>query len=293
MKFDVIVGNPPYQRSTSKAYKLWIDFLKKANDLTKDNSYIAFITPSLLWTGRTKNMFSLRDLFVPYVDYINFNANKYFNVSEKICWYIINKKLKNDDIIIKNSDNESLIPRINNTICIDNRSKTIYSIIDKIESCENKLKFISDYETSDGAATPKFLLDKNIIKKNKDNIYNIEFIHSGAQKYWTNSNHKFGGKLKVFINWSSSYHNMFYGYGVVGKQVVGIPVKDEYEANNVIDILTKKIFIFYIKNEKNGGFNTGIYKLPKIDFSRSWTDKELYKHFNLTQEEIDYIEASV
>ena len=34
-------------------------------------------------------------------------------------------------------------------------------------------------------------------------------------------------------------------------------------------------------------------KLPKIDLSKSWTDEELYKYFNLTQEEIDYIESQV
>ena len=29
------------------------------------------------------------------------------------------------------------------------------------------------------------------------------------------------------------------------------------------------------------------------DFSKPWTDKELYKKYELTQEEIDYIETSV
>lgn len=32
---------------------------------------------------------------------------------------------------------------------------------------------------------------------------------------------------------------------------------------------------------------------PELDFTRTWTDQELYQHFNLTQEEIDYIESVV
>jgi hypothetical protein len=33
--------------------------------------------------------------------------------------------------------------------------------------------------------------------------------------------------------------------------------------------------------------------LPVVDFTKEWSDEDLYRHFNLTQEEIDYVEASV
>jgi len=33
--------------------------------------------------------------------------------------------------------------------------------------------------------------------------------------------------------------------------------------------------------------------IPAVDLSRSWTDEELYKHFNLTEEEIKLIEETV
>ena len=33
--------------------------------------------------------------------------------------------------------------------------------------------------------------------------------------------------------------------------------------------------------------------LPRLDFSKKWSDSGLYKEFNLTQEEIDYIENYV
>ena len=86
---------------------------------------------------------------------------------------------------------------------------------------------------------------------------------------------------------------MFYGYGVVGKQVEAILVDNEKQAKSIITTLIKKIFLFYIANEKNGGFNTGIFKLPKMDFSKSWTDDELYTYFNLTKEEIEHIENNI
>ena len=33
--------------------------------------------------------------------------------------------------------------------------------------------------------------------------------------------------------------------------------------------------------------------VPIQDFSKSWTDKELYNKYNLTQEEIDFIESMI
>ena len=33
--------------------------------------------------------------------------------------------------------------------------------------------------------------------------------------------------------------------------------------------------------------------VPIVDFSQKWTDEKLYKHFNLTKDEIDLIEESI
>ena len=51
--------------------------------------------------------------------------------------------------------------------------------------------------------------------------------------------------------------------------------------------------------ERNGmampkGFSPGLVKkLPALDMSKVWTDEALYAHFNLTPEEIEYIEPDV
>jgi hypothetical protein len=37
----------------------------------------------------------------------------------------------------------------------------------------------------------------------------------------------------------------------------------------------------------------GNYTLPKIDLTKVWSDADMYAHFGLTQEEIDYVEANV
>ena len=33
--------------------------------------------------------------------------------------------------------------------------------------------------------------------------------------------------------------------------------------------------------------------VPQLDMSRSWTDEELYKKFNLTEEEISFVDSMI
>jgi hypothetical protein len=104
------------------------------------------------------------------------------------------------------------------------------------------------------------------------------------------------GKLKVVLNYSGGFTGeryMFLSENMIGKQMFGILVKNEDFGNNVIRAYSSKLFDWYIKTEKSGGFNSGIYKLPKIDGTIQWNDELIYKHFGLTSEEIEYVESYV
>ena len=47
-----------------------------------------------------------------------------------------------------------------------------------------------------------------------------------------------------------------------------------------------------IKNTQN--ISRGVYAfVPIQDFSKPWTDEELYKKYDLNQEEIDFIESMI
>ncbi len=45
------------------------------------------------------------------------------------------------------------------------------------------------------------------------------------------------------------------------------------------------------KSLKNNMYYDFPYKAKEIDFDRPWTDKELYKEFNLTKDEIQEVET--
>lgn len=51
MKFDVVIGNPPYQGPTKASKKLWPQFISKAFELVKDGGAVYLITPTT-WLNR-------------------------------------------------------------------------------------------------------------------------------------------------------------------------------------------------------------------------------------------------
>ena len=73
------------------------------------------------------------------------------------------------------------------------------------------------------------------------------------------------------------------------------PYKNEEEATNAISYIKTKFFHFLLGLKKITQHTTSkTYSfIPLQDFSKSWTDEELYAKYDLTQEEIDFIESTI
>ena len=76
--------------------------------------------------------------------------------------------------------------------------------------------------------------------------------------------------------------------------VVG-PFKNKTECENVISYYKTKFVRFLILQKKNAQHAMkGVYQfVPKQDFSKPWTDEELYRKYGLTKEEIEFIDSMV
>lgn len=134
MKFDVILGNLPFQppkknnkKGKSGNNSLYIDFINKCIELTKDSGYISFINPPAALIKSTnlgeqtptlKKLNSLGNLY-----YINLDTKNHFKVGSAICSWLWRKSEKNDTFVqiiynskileIKNNDLFFLPPNFN------------------------------------------------------------------------------------------------------------------------------------------------------------------------------------
>lgn len=76
--------------------------------------------------------------------------------------------------------------------------------------------------------------------------------------------------------------------------VIG-PFKNKCECENVMSYISTKFFRFLVLQKKNSqNAAKGVYQfVPQQDFSKSWTDAELYRKYGLTDEEIAFIESII
>ena len=76
--------------------------------------------------------------------------------------------------------------------------------------------------------------------------------------------------------------------------VIG-PFKTKKEAENVMSYIQTRFFRFLVLLIKNTQDATSrVYQfVPLQDFSKPWTDEELYAKYGLTEEEIAFIESMI
>lgn len=105
---------------------------------------------------------------------------------------------------------------------------------------------------------------------------------------------------RVIVSWNASktsigavkYTDLI---APISGSCVAFPCKTINECVVLTSYLTSKLVTFIAKMVKTSATNNKatFSNIPQVDLTRSWTDQELYAHFNLTQEEIDLIEATV
>jgi hypothetical protein len=136
---------------------------------------------------------------------------------------------------------------------------------------------------------------KQIVSDTPNSIYQYKTYYSHNLIRYTSKKQDIYSLTKVMIPNVGSIKNAWVSNDCnITEDVAYIPVSCEEEGKNAIKVLNSKLFK-YIGALYRTGRNLGlaIKFLPKLDFSKVWTDQEIYDHFSLTQEEIDYIESNV
>lgn len=316
MKFDVIIGNPPYQMSDggngSSAKPLYHYFIEQAQKLNP--KYLTMIIPSR-WFSGGKGLDDFREKMIndkrikTLVDY--FDASECFpgiDLSGGICYFLWDRDYNGECNIISHLNgkySEQTRPLLEKGYSSFIRFNEAVSILRKID-VKKEPKFIDYVSSRKPFGISTTIKPKE--KKSNDDVKIYAYPHNGYISLSDiNLNKQWLKLYKVFIAKAYGERGNF-PYLVIGKPFLGepnscssetyllcYPTSSEILAENCISYLKTKFarfLILLIKNTQNAA--KGVYQfVPMQDFNEPWTDEKLYKKYGLDQDEIDFIESMI
>lgn len=318
MNFDAIVGNPPYQYSTgggqAQATPLYDKFVNTAMNCIPN--YISMIMPARWYAGGFNCLKNFRSGFTKgeHIEKIHDfpNATDCFpNVEIKggVCYFLYNSDYSgncefnsHDKEKIISKAIRPLIEKNNDTIIRSNEAISIFHKVanKKEESFSKLMSSLWPYNTKSSFNT----FSKE--KKNDDDVIAYVLKDKGwVERKELKRNLEFIDKYKLFIPRSIGGGNILRdrvnpiianpNTCCSGTYLICGPFEDKNECINVVSYINTKFFHFLLSLKKvSQDTVAGVYEfIPVQDFSKKWTDKELYIKYNLTEDEINYIEKNV
>ena len=326
MKFDVIIGNPPYQLETSgagaQATPIYDKFISKAKELKPD--YISMIIPSRWMNGGMGlNNFReemINDTKIKYlVDYEN--SQELFpsvRVDGGICYFLWDDKHNGKVRYTYNTkEGEQYISErflkvgfLNHVI----RNSKHLSIIEKTYPTTKKFEDIVSPRNQYGFGTNLFNATEqyenvklaNDKKEGYNLIYGLE-KNKRVSKYINREsivkNEENIDKYKIFFPSAMGTETTLLPKVIIGNpgsistgtfMEIG-PFNTKDEMLSCLSYMKTKFFRALFNFNKYAFFFTRrtFELIPLQDWNKTWTDEELYKKYKLTQEEIDYIEENI
>lgn len=314
MKFDVIIGNPPYQLSDGgygiSAMPIYDNFIIKA--ISINPKYITMIVPAR-WFAGGKGLDEFRKAMLhdnrirEIHDYPEaFECFPGVQIKGGVCYFLWDSNHAGDCKVITHKNGKVgkplKRPLLENGCDTFIRYNEAIGILHKIKKFDE-----NSFENLVSARQP-FGLPTNFhgSKTGEIKIYEnsgISYIDLKDIK----KNKPIINKYKIFLPRAGSGSDAF-PHQIIGKPILGEPFtacsetyiyigpfKNKNQTINVISYVSTKFFRFIAMLKKVTQSTTrSIYTLVPIqDFSKPWTDAELYAKYNLSQEEIDFIESMI
>lgn len=319
MKFDVIIGNPPYQlevgiEKDNYSIPLYHKFIQQGKKLKPH--YLSMIVPSR-WFAGGRGLDEFRDEMLTdnriekLVDFPNaVDCFPGVDISGGVCYFLWNRDYSGDCEITSMQGKDcvstlkrGLLEKNNDTFI---RFNEAIPIIRKIASLsEPTFDSLVSPQTPFGIVS-SFKNYKDICFEGALSIYTVngkKFIDNNV----VTKNRQWLDSYKVYI--SKSYGERgSYPYRFLAKPFIGEPnscctqtylmiggFDSKKTCENVISYIHTRFFRFCIMQKKNTqDAMRGVYSfVPIQDFTQEWTDDKLYAKYGLTEEEINFIEAMV
>lgn len=320
MTFDVIIGNPPYQLSdggqAASAKPLYHLFTEQAIKLSP--RYLTMIIPAR-WYAGGKGLDAFRNSMLTcqkikkLVDFSN--SSDCFpgvNIAGGVCYFLWEKDYYGDCEITNISSNTpaTSLCRPLNEFPILVRNNTALNIIRKLldQQSETMNKSVLSYSYfairsyERGTETKQNSNDIILLTSQGKGFYNrhrMEDRRGIIDKYKVVITYAMSGGNKPSSQGDyqviSSLQTLKPNEACTETYLVLSTFETKQEAENLCSYVKTKIFRFLLLQALTSIHITkeSFIFVPTQDFSHPWTDEMLYKKYNLTEDEIAFIESMI
>lgn len=318
MKFDVIVGNPPYQLSDGGAqasaipiYNLFVEQSMKLKP-----RYLSMIIPAR-WYGGGRGLDGFRSAMIgdKHIRVLHdfLNASDCFRTGVEIkggvCYFLWDRdnegmcrifthngnsvreqsarylKEKDSDVFIRYSEGVSVYHKI-----LTFKEKTMDTLVSSQKPFGLRT-FVRGTQTKTQDSVVLFerggrsYLDRNEVVIHRNWIDKPKVYISAAYNAGDTYPHQILGKPIIGDSGSCCTET----YVVIG------PFDSTAESENVVSYIKTKLFRFLVMLKKSSQHAASqVYSfVPLQDFSHPWTDEMLYKKYGLDDNEIAFIESMI
>ena len=301
-KYDLIVANPPYAKilengkRASKNHNLIKDFIEMALSKLKEGGYLLFITPDNWMSYADRNLLIeiITELQIIHLDI--HTAKKHFKkIGSSFTWYIIQncpfyKNINVSGIWKKKEYLSSIISSKRKYIPLL-YTQTIQDILSK--TVDNKE--LKKFEIKTSSDLHKYT-KAEFINDTETDIYKYKLIHTPSQTVYASKAHKYQEGYKVFISTTDKYSVFIDNCGMT-QSIVFILCSNEEEAKKYKKILEHPLYLFINNICRWGNFNNirilQNFPIPNMELEYTGNIKEIYDCFNISQDEIKYIEENL
>lgn len=320
MRFDVIIGNPPYQLSSNDSgiqatplYHMFIQQSKKLNP-----RYISMIIPARWYSGGMgMNSFRTEMLEDKRISYLHDYPKSRdcfagVDIAGGVCYFLWDRDKTSSKCIIVNQVGESINQeeRPLNEYPIFVRDNIGIHILRKILAKHERLLSEIVYPISPFGLPTSFrgtdkpfkdcltlissegrsfiresdVSDLSLAKKYKVSIGQLNPDRAGV-------NNASDGKMSVTTKVQLYAPNEV----TTATYLILGAFGNENEARNYVSYIKCRLTRFLIAQTLSSMHITrnNFIFVPSLDFSMEWTDEKLYKKYNLTGEEIAFIESMI
>jgi len=321
MKFDVIVGNPPYQlgdggnnASATPIYNLFVEQAKKLNP-----RYLTMIIPARWYAGgRGLNSFRERMLTDSHLREIHDFKNTAdcfpgIRVGGGICYFLWDKEYNSSDVLVHSHEKGIIVnsksrPKLEPNLNIFIRDSIVATIIQKVAKLSEKRMSSIVFSQKPYGFRTNFLdfkkegevklytkkvksgfayISLDEVTKNQESVNDWKIVTSRSTSVPEEDNGQVLRMSQTFIVEPMAV--------VTESYVVIATFSSKQDAINCMSYVKTKFFrlLCQITIVSPDVSSRTFDLVPLEDFSELWTDEKLYEKYSLDENEIAFIEATI